>query len=59
MKWTCHICGRERMDERISVIVHKRKIAGVPFDENVRYCNDDMECTEKAKTFSFIKKEGQ
>jgi hypothetical protein len=46
--WTCHICGRERPDDRISVATHD--ISGPRFEAkaNVRYCNDSAECSAKA-----------
>lgn len=57
--WTCHICGQERPDEQISV--HKRDVSkeyGLPagtMKENVRYCNDNPDCTRKAETFRLIR----
>lgn len=55
LTWLCHICGRERPDDKISVFTHERMIGNIPMKENVRYCNDNPDCAEKAKTFSFIK----
>ena len=58
LTWTCHICGAERPDDRISV--YKTDMStkyGLPVgtvQENVRYCNDNVDCCEKAKTFSFV-----
>lgn len=51
--WTCHVCGEERPDEKISVQNNHIKIGIEEFDciENVRYCNDNQECAEKAKTY--------
>ena len=56
--WTCHICKRERPDEKISVY---RSDISVDFGlsqnlvhQNVRYCNDNQQCIEKVKTFRFI-----
>ena len=57
--WTCHICGEERPDEKISVyITDLSKSKNLPigtFKQNVRYCNDKEDCIEKVKTFSFFK----
>lgn len=56
--WTCHICKQERSDDKVSV--HKRDVSQeyeVPFGtiiENVRYCNDNPDCIEKAQTFRFL-----
>lgn len=52
LTWTCHICKRERPDEKISVKTHRRKMDGWYFQENVRYCNDNPECEKAAETFS-------
>jgi hypothetical protein len=58
LTWTCHICKRERPDAMISVF--KTDISaeiglsgGSVLEQNVRYCNDNPDCTEKAKTFRF------
>lgn len=59
--WTCHICGEKRPDACISVFTRDTSVDyNLPYGtikENVRYCNDKEECTEKAKTFKFIKKD--
>ena len=55
--WTCHICGKERPDEKISVFSKE-----VPFGhnnefkmkQNVRYCNDNPKCVAAAPSFNFI-----
>lgn len=51
--WTCHICGRERPDDKISVvskpIVFEGRCIG---EQNIRYCNDNEECMRKAPDFS-------
>lgn len=44
MTWTCHVCGDERPDDKISVAKHPLGIATV----NVRYCKDRPECAAKA-----------
>jgi len=47
--WTCHVCGRERPDSRISVASGMIQMAGgVMMQRNVRYCNDRPECQERA-----------
>lgn len=55
MTWICHICKDERPDHLISVLVKPLEINGqVLGNQNVRYCNDRIECQENAQTFSFI-----
>jgi len=58
-EWICHICGEKRPDERISV--HSKDISielnlerGTA-QQNVRYCNDKLECKTKALIHSFFK----
>lgn len=52
LTWTCHICGASRSDEFISVHQHERgDDYGFPSEMmvcNVRYCNDNEDCTRKA-----------
>ena len=59
LTWSCHICQAERPDAAISVLkTDISKQHGLPegtMGQNVRYCNDNEDCIEKAKTFSFIK----
>lgn len=55
LTWTCHICGKERPDDKISVHSHPVKINTIEVTENVRYCNDNPACAEAAKTFHFLK----
>ena len=48
--WTCHICKKERPDDKISV--HKIPIMDDGQEvghRNVRYCNDNPKCFELAK----------
>ena len=55
--WTCHICGEERPDERISVLSKPLFVGGQRLGvQNIRYCNDRPACIEGAQTFSFDKK---
>lgn len=58
MSWTCHICKRERPDERISVMKHPiidsdsgRQIG----HQNVRYCNDRVHCRQAARYYRHFK----
>jgi len=56
LTWTCHICGQERPDDKISVLTKKLIMnGGVIADENIRYCNDSAACIEGATVFSFWK----
>jgi len=53
--WTCHICGKERPDAKISVHTTPLIIGGqVMGDQNVRYCNDNPECRKKAQDYKFV-----
>ena len=56
LTWTCHICGDERPDDKISVFSKSLEIPGVEAKQNVRYCNDRQECIDGAQTFSFSKR---
>lgn len=50
LTWTCHVCGKERPDERISVYSRQKTLpGGVVMTENVRYCNDSPDCEAKAR----------
>jgi hypothetical protein len=42
--WSCHVCGEERADERISVYSENHSVSGVTAKYNVRYCNDRPAC---------------
>jgi hypothetical protein len=52
--WTCHVCGDERPDARISV--HKTVVttSGVEITQNVRHCNDRPRCIEGAQHVDFL-----
>lgn len=58
--WKCHICGRIRPDNCISV--YKRDVGyqyNLPPDtihEHIRYCNDNEECIKRSKNFTFLRK---
>lgn len=48
MTWTCHICGKEREDEDISVFTYLLKdLPGA--ERNVRYCSDNPDCLRAAQ----------
>lgn len=53
--WVCHICNQRRPDKFISVYSSVKLIQRMSFTQNVRYCNDNADCAEKAKGFSFFK----
>lgn len=57
--WTCHVCGRMRPDATISVITtcvgKDYGLAAEVLKQNVRYCNDEPECVEAAKTKRLFK----
>ena len=58
MTWTCHICGKERPDDKISV---RSKDTSAKFNlpvgsmkQNVRYCNDNLRCEERSRDVEFM-----
>ena len=60
--WKCHICGKERPDDKISV---HTKDTSTDYDlppgtmkQNVRYCNDNPDCGKVAAIFRFDKGKG-
>jgi len=54
LTWTCHICGKVRPDDKISVVTKPWISNGYKIgDQNIRYCNDKPECIEGVKTRSF------
>lgn len=59
MTWKCHVCKRERPDERISVfksdISKEHNLPIGTMTQNVRYCNDRPSCIEGARGFRFTK----
>ena len=61
IRWKCHICGVARLDKDIIVISSDQGVKhGIPegiIIDHVRVCKDNPECQEKAKTFTFEKKE--
>jgi hypothetical protein len=54
LTWTCHICGKERTDDKISVFIkdttYLLKESGGTMQQNIRYCNDNPDCFRLAKT---------
>lgn len=59
LTWTCHICGDTKPDDKISVFSKPLIIDGVDTggQQNIRYCNDNQQCIDGAKDFSFFKEE--
>jgi len=57
--WTCHICGKTRPDAFISVhtndLSSKSNLPKGTIKENIRYCNDNEDCSNKVKTFTHFK----
>ncbi len=49
LTWPCHICGEVRPDLNISVHAFRRDMDGVPYTENIRYCNDNANCMRLAR----------
>lgn len=60
LTWKCHICSRHRPDSKISVhqtdVSEKYNLPKGTTKQNVRYCNDNPDCVEKATTFTFFNK---
>lgn len=55
LTWTCHICKKERPDDKISVYTRPLAVGGrIVGEENVRHCNDNEDCIKKAREFSFF-----
>ena len=58
LTWTCHICLRERPDDKISVVSKPLIVGGQRMGmQNIRYCNDNPDCIAKARDYSFIKED--
>jgi len=58
--WTCHVCGKERPDARISVYsstIFLDDQNQITAQQNVRYCNDNPKCVEAAKVLNLLKGE--
>jgi len=60
LSWTCHICGENRPDAKISVfktdLSAKHNLPPGTVMQNTRYCNDNSDCVEGAKTHEFFGK---
>lgn len=56
LTWTCHVCGAERPDEKISVYSSEKEFGdtGVMITQNVRYCNDNPNCIAGARDVKFV-----
>ena len=56
--WKCHVCGRERTDDKISVyskdVSEEYELAIGTMIMNIRYCNDNESCVENAPYHCFI-----
>jgi hypothetical protein len=52
--WTCHVCGRTRPDNKISVYSKTVTKVDVPITQNIRYCNDNPDCIEGAPKINWI-----
>jgi hypothetical protein len=55
LTWTCHVCHEERPDQFISVFSRVGMLGTVPYQENVRYCNDRPACARGATKVRFVK----
>jgi len=56
--WTCHICKKERPDDKISVITKPLIIDGRSVgQQNIRYCNDNPKCAAAAEEYDFFKED--
>ncbi len=58
--WSCHVCGKERPDNRIAVqkndCSEEYKMPPGTLFENVRYCVDSEYCTTRAPSIRFIER---
>lgn len=56
LTWICHVCGKERPDNKISVLSSTKPLGRthVPITQNVRYCNDNPDCREGATKINWI-----
>lgn len=55
LEWTCHVCGDERPDDKISVYSQTTTTNGIEVKQNVRYCNDRQSCIEGASKVDWLK----
>jgi hypothetical protein len=54
LNWTCHVCGDERPDDKISVHSTTKVTGAIEIKQNVRYCNDRVDCIEGAKQINWL-----
>jgi hypothetical protein len=55
LTWTCHVCGKERPDDKISVRSTEALVGGIAITQNVRYCNDNPDCVEGSTKVDWLK----
>ena len=58
LEFTCMICGDWRLDKFISVLTKPfmwHTDGSVIGEENIRYCNDKIKCTQGAVDYKVIK----
>ena len=56
LTWKCHVCGDVRPDAAISVCTVPLEMGGVVMGtQNIRYCNDRVDCISKAPSTSLFK----
>ena len=57
--WNCDICKKEREDEFISVfkndVSEKHNLPEGSFVENIKYCNDDLDCSTSVRDYTHFK----
>lgn len=49
VQWRCHICGKTRSDEKISIYKREIKEDDFELEINIRYCNDNPDCESKVE----------
>jgi len=61
ISWKCHVCGKERPDDKISVFSKPIALPDgrVIGETNIRYCNDSPECLVGASKVDFLKGKGR
>jgi hypothetical protein len=52
--WKCHVCGEERPDDCIAVLVTQKDFRSITFTQNVRYCLDRVDCAADAHKVEFL-----
>lgn len=51
-EWNCSICSQERIDALIGVVKYRDETDTVHY--HIRYCRDNLECVDKAKTMDMM-----